>query len=333
MGIRVLLESRARKLITDPAGKIAGVLAENNGQEISISAISVIIATGGFAGNKELLKKYIPTFNEEDEIHIGGVPNQGDGWLMATAAGAATDGNILLEMSMFIFPWSMHLSLMAKDPDAVWLNKKGERFTDESICFPDLANTVFRQPRKVIYALFDENSKESILNETPNAMDYNMIPAGSWPSQVDKDIQSQLEKGRVKISHSLDEIAGWIGADAQNLKKEINEYNADCDKGHDSIFNKDKQHLKPLRAPPYYAIKCCTNLLVTHGDLKVTPRMEVIDKLDNPIPGLYAAGDDTGDVDSGSYNLDLPGHSFGFAINSGRIAGESAAVFTSENRR
>jgi fumarate reductase flavoprotein subunit len=158
-------------------------------------------------------------------------------------------------------------------------------------------------------------------------MDYNMIPAGSWPSQVDKEIQSQVEKGRAKVANNWDEIAAWISVDRQRLTKALEEYNNDCDKGHDTIFTKDKKFLKTLREPPFYAIKCCSNLLVTHGDLKVTPSMEVIDKMDNPIDGLYAAGDDTGDVDSGTYNMDLPGHSFSFAINSGRIAGESAAQF------
>ena len=57
--------------------------------------------------------------------------------------------------------------------------------------------------------------------------------------------------------------------------------------------------------------------------------MEVLDSQGNSIQGLYAAGNDTGDADSDSYNTDLPGHSFGFAINSGRIAGESAAEFLS----
>jgi fumarate reductase flavoprotein subunit len=330
LGIPVMLETRAGQLSTSVGGKVIGVKANRNGQEIDISAKSTVIATGGFAGNKALLKKYIPTLSDEDEIHLGGIPNQGDGLLMATAAGAATDGNILLEMSMFIFPWSMHLSLMAKHPDAVWVNNKGERFTDESIQFPDLANTVFRQPRRIIFALFDEKTKSSILKEIPNAMDYNMIPPGSWPSQVDREIQDQVKTGRVLISKSWNEIAGWMGTDPHRLQNEVAEYNAGCDKGHDAVFAKNSKFLKPLNTPPFYVIKCCTNLLVTHGDLKVTPRMEVLDKMDIPIPGLYAAGDDTGDVDFGSYNFELPGHSFGFAINSGRIAGENAAVFASK---
>ena len=118
-----------------------------------------------------------------------------------------------------------------------------------------------------------------------------------------------------------------MGADPETVKATIDEYNTAGDKGHDDIFAKDRSYLTPLRTPPYYAIKCCVNLLVTHGDIKINHRMEVLDKQDKPIPGLYAVGDDVGDVDSDTYNIHLPGHSFGFALASGRIAGENAAGF------
>jgi fumarate reductase flavoprotein subunit len=125
-------------------------------------------------------------------------------------------------------------------------------------------------------------------------------------------------------------MAKWMGADPQALKTTIDEYNAFCDRGRDQLFSKSRENLLPLRVPPYYAVKCCVSLLVTHGDIKINHKMEVLDKQGNPIPGLYAAGDDTGDVDAGAYNIGLPGHSFGFAINSGRIAGENAAKYVSK---
>ena len=85
-----------------------------------------------------------------------------------------------------------------------------------------------------------------------------------------------------------------------------------------------------LRNPPYYAIKCCLGFLGTIGGIKINPHMEVLNQQDNPIPGLYAAGVDTGGWESYTYCSLLSGSTFGFAINSGRIAGENAANYIRE---
>jgi len=327
LNIDVLLNTRARKLLVE-GGKLKGVVAEREDKQIQIHAGSVILATGGFAGNRELLKKYFPSVKDEDEIYLMGKPNQGDGLLMGTEIGADTDGSPLLEIASLIFPWSTHVSLTARNPRTIWVNKHGERFVDEAVGFPWFTNAIFRQPGKIFYALFDETIKQAFLKEELSPFDASTIPPGSWPSQVDKELQLQAEKGKVKISRSWDEIAQWMGTEPGVLKTTIDEYNASCEQGHDPIFAKDRERLLKLDTPPYYGCKCCVNLLVTHGDIRINHHMEILDRQGKPIAGLYAVGDDTGDVDAGTYNIiDLPGHSFGFAINSGRIAGENAVEF------
>ena len=88
-----------------------------------------------------------------------------------------------------------------------------------------------------------------------------------------------------------------------------------------------------MLVPPFYAIQCGIEALVTHGGIKVNQHMEVLNEKNYPITGLYAAGVDIGGTDSDTYNANLLGHSFGFTINSGRIAGENAAKFAgAENR-
>jgi fumarate reductase flavoprotein subunit len=79
-----------------------------------------------------------------------------------------------------------------------------------------------------------------------------------------------------------------------------------------------------LRTAPYYAIKCNLDYLDTIGGIKINERMEVIDNRNKPIPGLYAAGIDAGGWEGDTYCARLAGTTFGFAINSGRIAGENA---------
>ena len=80
----------------------------------------------------------------------------------------------------------------------------------------------------------------------------------------------------------------------------------------------------PLRTPPYYAIKCGVDYLDTIGGIKINERMEVLDTQGKAIPGLFAAGIDTGGWVEDTYCMRTTGTTFAFAINSGRIAAENA---------
>jgi len=128
----------------------------------------------------------------------------------------------------------------------------------------------------------------------------------------------------IRIADSLDEIAAWIGADPETLRGTIDEYNNACDRGYDPVFVKDRRHLIPLDTPPYYVIRCGVDYLDTIGGIRINERMEVLDKEGRPIPGLYAAGIDTGGWVGDTYCVRLSGTTFAFAINSGRIAGDNA---------
>ena len=83
----------------------------------------------------------------------------------------------------------------------------------------------------------------------------------------------------------------------------------------------------PIDKPPYYALKCQVKMNVTHGGIKVNQSMQVMNKEDEPIPGVYAAGVECGATDWDSYNMRLSGHGFGFTVNGGRIAGDNAVEY------
>jgi fumarate reductase flavoprotein subunit len=122
-------------------------------------------------------------------------------------------------------------------------------------------------------------------------------------------------------------MADYIGADPGVLKATIEEYNYFCDHGHDEVFAKEQRYLLPLRKAPYYALKCFPSFHDTMGGIKVSEHMEVRDTWDNIIPGLYAAGVLPDGWETDDYCWVLCGSAFGFAINSGRIAGENAARY------
>jgi fumarate reductase flavoprotein subunit len=344
LGVQLLIRTPAKKILTDEKGKITGVLAGTRGKEFTIKTKSVVIATGGFAGNKKLLRKYCPDYHEDME-RIG-VPNTGDGLLMATQIGAATEG---LGPMLLGMPKTLHLPYdaagrrdtppelakvgiisIASEPRALLVNKRGQRFFDESLGMG--ANAIVRQPGNVCYSLFDSGIVRAIAKEGPARVAFN-IPkegekAGDKLPGLERGLrQLQATRDFVSISDSWDGIANYIGCDPGTLKATIDEYNAACDQGRDPLFVKDPAYLMPLRTPPYYVIKWHVSVLNTIGGIKINEDTEVLDKQDNPIPGLYAAGVDSGGWESSTYCWRLPGHAFGFSVYSGRIAGENTADF------
>ena len=114
------------------------------------------------------------------------------------------------------------------------------------------------------------------------------------------------------------------------LENTVADYNACCEKGHDDLFAKNPKFLRPVRKPRFYAFKLLPGGYGTIGGIKINERAEAIDRESEPIPGLYAAGD----CANGTHTYDYPlvyilwGSTLSFAINSGRIAGENAAVYT-----
>lgn len=327
LGVQLFYRTPAKKILTMKKGNVTGVLAAAEGREFRITTKSIIIATGGYGGNKELLKKYYPSYH--DNMYCEGFhhTHMGDGLLMAIEIGAATEGLGILLLHGPGIQKSTRLTAVVQEPETLWVNKKGQRFTDEGITFymSDCGHAVDRQPDKISYTLFDAKIKQMIIEQgLIKGMGVLFLPQRSKLPELERALQVGADNGRVKISNSWNEIANWIGADPKVLRATINEYNAACAQGYDPIFTKDRRYLLPLLTVPYYAIRGHLGFLDTIGGIKVNEHMEVIDNQDNPIPGLFAAGVDTGGWESDTYCTMLSGSAFGFAINSGRIAGENA---------
>ncbi len=354
LGVQLLIYTLAKKILTGAKGNITGILAEKKGEKFRITTKSVIIATGGYGGNKKLLKKYCPDY--QGNIKCVGIPHTGDGLLMSMEVGADTEGLGILHLAGPAPPGNAALKIgtppnifriglmpFALEPYTVWVNKKGERFIDETVGYNHYqsSNAVVRQPDNICYALLDSRMIETMTEQgLVLAVEQELVLPKRFPEctpgnrlpGLKRELQVQVDKGLVKISNFWDEIADWIGADRETLRATIDEYNTACDQGYDPIFAKDRKYLLPLHTPPYYAIKCQAGFLSTIGGIKINEHTEVLDKQDNPIPGLYAAGVDTGGWESETYCDVLSGHAFGFAINSGRIAGENAAKYVLQNQ-
>jgi fumarate reductase flavoprotein subunit len=333
LGVKVLTGTPAKKILTDRCGRIAGLIAVIDGTNTRIDVTSVIIATGGFGGNKELLMKYSPDYSED--INTAAPVYSGDGLLMAMELGAANEGLGTLHMSGPRFDGSdSHVAVMCQEPDVVWVNIKGERFADETLAYNhyESINTVLQQPRKRTFSLFDEKIKQRVTENGPykirQGVYYGIYKEDM--ANLSHELEKQAELGRVKISESWDGIASWIGTSPGVLKATIEKYNFGCEHGYDEDFFKDRRFLLPLTHSPFYALRCRSGIIGTIGGIKINHRMEVINREDEVIPGLYAAGTDAGGWESDTYNVHLSATTFGFPLNSGRIAGENAALFVSK---
>jgi flavocytochrome c len=329
LGVKIFHQTPAKKILLGKSGEVTDVLAEEKEKRLTIKTKTAVIVTGGFSGNKKLLRKYCPLYT--NNISVNGLPLMGDGLNMAIEAGAAMEGlGTLLAMGPF-FEGSKYVHCTAIESYSVWLNSNGERFINEDSTIPsETANALNRQPGRVCYALYDEETKRIFMEEGLYKGVIRPYTPLTKMTELDDYLKKDRDKGKVKISRSWKEIADWMGADPKMLTRNINEYNSYCDQGYDELFFKKRSCLKPLRKPPFYALRCGQAFHGTIGGIKINQLMEVLDKKDIPIKGLYAAGNDTGGWIADTYNYVLSGTALAFAINSSRIAGENAATYISK---
>ncbi len=154
-----------------------------------------------------------------------------------------------------------------------------------------------------------------------------MVPVATKLTRLENELQRGIAKGYVFMADSIEELAAKIAVNPARLKETIEEYNRMCDQREDILFGKNPKYLQPVRQPKFYAMKCLPHILGTLGGIKINQRTEVLNKELEVIPGLYAVGNDAGGMYGDSYDVVMAGGTFGFAVNSGRIAGENVLKY------
>ncbi len=327
-GVEIRLGTPVKQIIKQ-AGKISGVIAEENGTDIEIEAGAVVIGTGGYSNNKQWMKKYTGFDLDVNLFIVGNVDKVGDGIRMAWECGGDEDGMGVIELFRVgpldpNLPMKCHIQAAAIQPD-LWVDPRGERFCDEGIAFYDtsIGNVNARYKEGYTWSIIDDSIKNAMLEKGIERHFSGDNPIGTRPVNFDLELQSVLEKGTKEIitADSIDKLAEGMDVDPAVLKATINEYNEFCAKGHDDLFAKDPKFLRPLKGPKYYAFKIRTISLGTLGGIKINDKFEVVDKKGSTIPGLYAGGKDAGGCWGDSYPImHCSGASSAFAFNSGRIA-------------
>lgn len=338
-GVQIFPATPATMLLKQ-GGKISGVMVDHDGEEVELAAKVVVIASGGFANNKEWIRKYTGFDLDVNLIAVGNTGKSGDGLRMAWEAGAAEEGVNTIEMFRVgpvgaEFAMGCNLEQAAAQPD-LWVTARGERFCDETIGFYDtpVGNAQARYKGDgYTFSIFDDSIVERL---EQHGLDKGVgvdFPPGYRLANLRNEIDAALEHGSKEVfaAGSLRELAGQIGVEPGVLEATVADYNRYCAQGHDELFAKDRRYLRPLAGPRFYAVRGRAVFLGTMGGIKVSERLEVLDKKDNPIPGLYAGGFDAGGMYGDSYPIkSSSGLASAFALNSGRIAGKSALGYLGE---
>ncbi|MBN1629758.1 MAG: FAD-dependent oxidoreductase [Thermoleophilia bacterium] len=328
----------------DDDGRIAGVLARNrDGEELVVSAGHVIIATGGFTGNRELLDHHFGATYDEAVYWTDSKRLTGDGIRIAESAGAAIDGRcFLIKENCYSFKTGKRdLPYRgAVEATCVWVNQRGERFLDESLGTVNAStNTLVAQPGMLGFALFDDALIRELMDQpdpfSPEPCSgeegSDAVTPHGYRKQLRTTLADPANRDWSVAGDNWNAIATWIGAEPDVLCATISRYNLSCEEGCDGYLAKDPAFLRPLRTPPFYALKFRPLMIDTVGPLRVNERLEVLDPQARPIKGLLAAGV----VTSGWLGKDehLFGTPLSWALSSGLVAGAVVAQTIRGERR
>lgn len=331
LGVDIRYEHEATAIRLDASGAVCGVSAKNPGGTVGISCRAVICATGGFAHNDEMLRKYAPHFFGEpgsEPTHRFAAPtNTGDIVALGQSAGAYLDyDNFFANVFGPVHhPFGFCLFQYGLQPEIIQVNARGERFFDESK-FGGGAGAITHQPGRIAWAIFDSRVKSEIAGRLSHGPDAALFP--------DIDAEFTAEEALdtpVKTADTIEHLAAELGIASAALRGTVERYNRFCAQGRDEDFGKRPETLRPISEGPFYAVYGKVATDGAFGGVLVNANTEVF-RADRSgvIPGLYAAGDNAAGwarrAGEGEERL-MVCNECNWAISSGFAAGKAAASY------
>jgi fumarate reductase flavoprotein subunit len=321
--VQVLFETEVKGLVMD-GGRVNGLMAEDrDGNAIQATTKAVIIASGGYQDNQEWVDKYC-----KSGFTVPVVPAQqmGSGIRMAWEAGAEPYDMGVMQTIVLVPEEDLQSQLLtAGFQPRLWVNKLGERFTNEAMCwkFPMAGNALSRQPGAMAWCIFDEDSKTVMKEKGVKYVLGEFYDILKNLPDLDAELERGIAAGKIFKGGSLDDLAAKISVPAATLRETVDEYNAAYDGQYDPVFDKDRTYLDPIRRAPFYAARLGLAAFMTNGGIRINHKTEVLKEDRSVIPGLYAAGCSAGGILGDTYEVSTTGGSLSFAVNTGRMAGEA----------
>jgi fumarate reductase flavoprotein subunit len=328
LGATFRYNTAADTLLFDDNG-VTGVLAANvDGVTIRIDAKAVILCSGGYADNAEMLAEYA-NVPDMDMIHNFGIAGRdGDGINMALSAHAALQhpGAVMYCGALVEGTGIMHdfLNLVMCFQPNLYVNESASRFFNEGIVFDftTFGNALSNNSEN--YSIIDD----AYIDVLESVGIFNGHPTSGNPTGTKlSDVRPALQASNaIVIADTLEELADGLGIDAKALAATVEHYNDMCAAGIDADYAKDSAFLQPVKTAPFYGTKVKRTYFATVGGLKVDEHMRVLTDEGGFISGLYACGGDANGAYGSCYDVGVTsGSQQGWAGTSGRLAAEHAA--------
>ena len=301
-GIDIVLNTTVDTILTDANGAAVGVSGtDKDGNTVVVNAKSVILATGGFGANLDMVTQYKPELAGFMTTNAAGA--QGQGIEMATAIGAGTVDMDQIQIHPTVEANTAALITEGLRGDgAILVNANGERFIDEVGTRDVVSAAEIAQPGSYSWLIVDQA----------------MVDASSV-------IQGYIKKGYTKTGATYEELAKELDVDPATFANTMETWNSYVEAKNDPDFGRTS-FANPLNNGPYYAIKVTAGVHHTMGGVTINSATEVLKEDGTVIPGLFAAGEVTGGVHGANR---LGGTAVADFVVFGRIAGESAANYAS----
>ena len=299
MGIEVMYDTKATSLMTLD-GAVVGVQAESDSAYYTIKAKAVILATGGFGNNEDLVVHYKPDLKGTVTTSAPGVT--GDGIIMAEAVGADLVDIDQIQLHPTVEQsTSMLITEGVRGDGAILVNQEGKRFINELLTRDVVSAGELAQPGSYAYIIFDQHLRDGL-----------------------KAIEKYVSTGITVQGDTIEELAEQLDIDPATLADTLNKWNQYVADQNDPDFQRTTGMDADLSEAPYYAIKIAPGIHHTMGGVKINTSAQVIDVNGDPIPGLFAAGEVTGGVHGGNR---IGGNAVADIVVFGNIASQSAVAW------
>ena len=307
LGIPVITNMKAEELIKNKDGRVVGVKATMDGSEYTFNAKGgVVLATGGFGANPEMVKKYNPKIDERFKT-TDAPGSTGEALYMAERAGAELVNMGYIQTYPICDPLSGAIELIAdaRFDGAIMLNQEGKRFVEELQRRDVLSEAILNQTGRYCWVLWNDNIGKISNTVKAHANEYEAF----------------TKQGVMTTCDDLKCIADFTKIPFDQLQKTVKRVSDMAGKGNDKDFN-HRAGLMDMQQGKYYVIKAVPSTHHTMGGVRINEKAEALTAEGKVIPGLWAAGEVTG-VTHGTNRLG--GNAYTDIIVFGRIAGEAAA--------